>query len=133
MLKEGSSGVLTIGNRPFTHGNTIYVPRKWLPLTDQTLVHETVHVWQHQHGGTDYMSGSIWAQNFGDGYQLQPAFDAGKAWAELNPEQQARVIEVGFEAGWFDDPSKPVYLGSRDQTKYFVDALAALRNGKGAP
>ena len=45
-IKEGSAGLFSASGRPFTHGDTIYVPPKWLPLDASTLTPEMAHVWQ---------------------------------------------------------------------------------------
>ena len=64
-IKEGDVGLLGIGGRTRTVGNTIYVSKDDLPLTDALVTHEMAHVWQFQNGGTDYMSESIWATSRG--------------------------------------------------------------------
>jgi hypothetical protein len=104
-LKEGRLGILGLPRRAFTHGDTIFVPEG--PLLepsnqrDALLVHEAVHVWQHQRGGTAYMSEALAAQWFGDGYNFATGLAAGKRWPALNPEQQAEIVEQAFAAGYF--------------------------------
>lgn len=87
-----------------TIGNNIYVPPDF-SIGDayhaQTLIHELVHVWQYQRGGTAYVSGALVAQisgtlkgsrNLGYDYTLTP--DA--AFYEYNPEQQGLIVEHYF-------------------------------------
>ncbi|RKH93594.1 hypothetical protein D7Y04_40015 [Corallococcus sp. AB038B] len=132
-IKEGNAGLLTIGGRPFTHGDTIYIPKDSLPLTPELLVHETAHVWQHQNGGNDYMSEALVAQLFGDGYNLGKALRQGKSWEEMNPEQQAEFIELAFGQGCFEEPPAPFKIDGRDYTQQFEAAKESLRAGQGAP
>jgi hypothetical protein len=115
-LKVGNSGLLTSTKRPWTLGNTIYFPEGW-GVIRPTLLHELTHVWQFQNGGPAYMRLSVIAQYFGEGYDLEPA--RGRAWPELNPEQQAEVIELGS-------------MG-QDPTGTYQQALEDVRAGKGAP
>ncbi|HVS03556.1 MAG TPA: DUF4157 domain-containing protein [Thermoanaerobaculia bacterium] len=119
-IKEGKTGVFGASGRPFTHGNTIYVPQSWLndhpdpAERRQLLVHEMAHVWQNQHGGTDYMTEALGAQWFGDGYNFAKGLVAGERWGDLNPEQQAELLEKAFESG---------YLTSSDPNKRFLVKL----------
>ena len=132
-VKEGSSGLFSLTNRPFTHGDTIYVPKGSLPLSTDLLVHEMGHVWQHQHGGTDYMSEALWAQNFGDGYDFEKGVREGKSWSELNPEQQAELLQTAYRSGFFNAPGARFVYNTHDYTDYLNNALSQVRNGKGAP
>ncbi|MCY1042680.1 hypothetical protein OV208_15250 [Corallococcus sp. bb12-1] len=132
-LKEGNAGLLTVGGRPFTHGDTIYVPEGWLPLTPDTLVHEAAHVWQHQHGGNDYMSEALAAQLFGDGYKFEKALREGKAWEEMNPEQQAEMLEQAYAKGCFKTPPAPFIVDGRDYSAQLAAAMKSVHAGQGAP
>ncbi|WP_223643971.1 hypothetical protein [Corallococcus sp. EGB] len=132
-IKEGNAGLLTVGGRPFTHGDTIYIPKDWLPLTKDTLVHEAAHVWQHQQGGNDYMSEALVAQLFGDGYNFEKALRQGKSWEQMNPEQQAALIEQAYQDGCFDNPPAPFIVDGRDYTAQFEAAKKSMRAGQGAP
>lgn len=67
-------------------------------ISDPTLVHESVHIWQYQKYGAVYISESFWAQQWGGGYNyggLEPL----KMYSErlrlnaFNFEQQADIIE----------------------------------------
>ena len=131
VIKEGRAGAFSLNRRPFTHGDTIYMkgvsPQKRVDI----LVHEMCHVWQHQHGGTDYMTRALWAQTIGDGYDWEKGVRDGKDWAALNPEQQAELIQTAFSCGYFDAPDKGFSYGS-DYTKYLEAALPQLRRGEGA-
>ncbi len=106
VIKKGDSFLKGLGGRPYTEGNVIYLPDDYSFANDPgTLIHEACHVWQHQNGGNDYMSESLWEQNFGEGYDWKQKFDAGIfAWEALNPEQQAQFIEDAFNRGYFTQP-----------------------------
>jgi hypothetical protein len=132
-VKEGNAGLLTLLNRPFVHGDIIYIPKDWLPMTRGLLVHEAAHVWQHQHGGTNYMSESLFAQSFGDGYDYAKALREGKQWSQLNPEQQAEIVETCFECGFLADPCARFEIGGQDYSDEVRAMIAELRAGRGAP
>jgi len=132
-IKEGNSGLFSTTQRAFTHGNTIYIPPNNLPLTPDLLVHESAHVWQHQNGGTDYMSEALVAQHLGDGYDFEKGLDAGKPWSELNPEQQAEFLQQAYLAGYFSNPVAGFHYNGKDYTAQINAAIAQVRAGKGAP
>lgn len=84
-----------------TIGNNIYIPNDF-SIADayyaQTLIHELVHVWQYQRGGTSYISHSLVAQIGGAlrgsrnlAYDYVPV--VGASFFDYNPEQQALVVE----------------------------------------
>ncbi|MFQ5590065.1 MAG: DUF4157 domain-containing protein [Phycisphaerae bacterium] len=135
-IKEGFAGLFSVNDAAFTHGNTIYIKSGSLPLTDDLLAHEMAHVWQHQNGGTDYMTEAIYAQNWGDGYDWEKGVDEGKSWSELNPEQQAELIQDAVRAGIdLSDPNATFVSPSngRDYSAVLQAALAQIRAGRGAP
>lgn len=67
----------------------------------EMLIHELVHVWQHQNGGLAYIPDSLAAQlmatlkqgSRGGAYAWRPMHRAGLPWAAWNPEQQAALVE----------------------------------------
>jgi Domain of unknown function (DUF4157) len=149
-IKQGYAGLYHIGldqdsqanttfirnYRAMTRGNTIYM--KYLnPGSERwksVLVHESTHVWQAQNGGTDYISEAVYAQVFGDGYNYQKGINEAKTWAMLNPEQQARLIQVAYAGGYF---KTNVFVDENgnvrpDLAKYMVNVLLQLRSGQGA-
>ncbi len=153
-IKEGYAGLVNVGDdngftftnnqRALTHGNTIYMKNE-PPGTDKwnsTLVHETTHVWQNQHGGTDYMSEAFYAQKYGDGYEFDDAVTNNKkTWAMLNPEQQGYLIQKAYEAGYFTINSnqwlQPVQGKSQkinrpDLAKFMLSVVPQLHSGQGA-
>jgi Domain of unknown function (DUF4157) len=132
-IKEGSSGLFSLTGRAFTHGDTIYIPKDSQPLTTDLLVHEMGHVWQHQNGGTDYMSEALWAQQFGDGYDFEKGISQGKSWSELNPEQQSELLQTAYRSGFFNTPGGRFVYNGTDYTDYLNNALSQVRNGQGAP
>lgn len=119
-LKHGRLGLLGMPRAAFVVGDTVHVPaghgrstwqrtaaaRELASLADcapALLVHELVHVWQHQRHGTRYLSECLLAQRLGEGYNVAVAVEAGRPWEALNFEQQAELLERAFAAGWFDD------------------------------
>jgi hypothetical protein len=132
-IKEGSAGVFNIAKAAFTHGNTIYIPKNYLPLKPSLLIHEAAHVWQHQNGGIDYLSEALWAQNAGDGYKFGKALVENKSWSQMNPEQQAELLEEAYDQGFFDTPSSSFFHEGRNYTAFIRDAVAQVRAGKGTP
>jgi hypothetical protein len=131
LVKAGNSHLLTISGRAFVMGNTIYMPKENYSLG--LLVHEMTHVWQHQNGGYGYIGSSLVGQYLGEGYDFVKGISGGKSWAKLNPEQQASLIEYAYVNRFFSTGEKEFIYWGRDYTNYLKQALAELRNGKGAP
>jgi hypothetical protein len=132
-IKEGNSGLFSLTKRAFTHGDTIYIPREDMPMSAELLVHESAHVWQHQNGGTDYMSEALHAQWFGEAYEFEQALDEGKTWSQLDPEQQGELLSTAHREGYFENPAAGFHVNGTDYTAQLEDALAQVRAGKGAP
>lgn len=130
IVKAGNSHLLTISNRAFVMGNTIYIPKE--TYTMSLLVHEMVHIWQYQNGGYSYMSKSLKGQYLGEGYDFVKGIEGGKTWFELNPEQQASLIEHAYTSGFFHGQSREFIYWGRNYTNYLEEALGYLRCGKGA-
>jgi hypothetical protein len=137
-IKEGNIGLNNLLSA-HTVGNTIYLPEGSGGL--QTLVHEAAHSWQYQNGGTDYIGASLFNQALGElsgksrneAYEYDNSVKEGKSWSELNPEQQAHLIENAYVQGLFDDPNAKFMLkDGTDATAYAREAIAQMRNGKGA-
>lgn len=124
------AGLLGVTRRAFVIEDTLFVPARFLPLQTAVLVHELCHVWQHQNGGHAYIADSLEAQLVGDGYRLEKGLREGRRWASLNCEQQATLVEEGYEQGSFD--GKPFTLRGRDYTEVFMHAVGELRQGRGA-
>ena len=147
-IKEGHLGIAN-GLAPHTVGNTIYIPEGWLDPNNanynadrnELLAHEAAHVWQFQNGGTDYIGESLWNQFQGwvSGQSRNAAYDFeqpvrdGRSWAELNPEQQAALIEEAYRDGLFTDPNARLVYNGTDYTDYARTAIAEMRAGRGAP
>jgi hypothetical protein len=129
-LRLGVGGALGISGRAFVIGDTVFLPTAFLPLAPEVLVHELCHVWQHQHGGYAYIADSLEAQWVGDGYQLEKGLREGRAWHQLNCEQQATLLEVGWEQGCFQ--GRPLILSGIDRTSSLRSALAEVHAGRGA-
>lgn len=101
--QKGLTGFET-GGTYVTIGNTIYVPSSFTVENRrmaQTLIHELVHVWQYQHGGTGYVSDSAVAQV--TGALEQGTRNAAYGYTQTNrtifeypPEQQASIVENYF-------------------------------------
>ena len=128
-------------------GNTIYFKDKLGPLKNpdgtltwdgKTLVHETGHVWQNNVGGGDYLHKAFFANaqaaiTQGDrnkAYDWKSAAAQGVPFEDLNPEQQAAVID-SLAA---DDarPQGQKWLTSQE-TEYARKAMELVRAGRGAP
>ncbi|HEV7644717.1 MAG TPA: hypothetical protein VGO50_12290 [Pyrinomonadaceae bacterium] len=150
VVKEGKLGLMGMSHRAVTICNTIYIPGDdgagyGPPGTEgylQLLVHETVHVWQFQNGGADYITGSVKAQLGGwwsgkgmsYAYRFERGIKEGKSWAELGPEQQAKLIEHAYLAGFFSDPNARVVAGDgEDYTDFAHVAAGELLARRGAP
>ena len=129
-VRENVRGLLNASRRAFVIEETMFLPSGYLPLRSHILVHEVCHVWQFQNGGHAYIGDSVHAQLLGDGYELEKGLLQGRAWAELNAEQQATLIEASFSQGCFE--GKPFMVRGRDWTEYWCTAVAELRAGRGA-
>jgi hypothetical protein len=101
-VEEGFSGVWSLDPRPFTVETTIYL-KDWPAHENLTaagrralMVHETTHAWQFIHGGGDYKLESLYyrAKDSHALYHWEPAVNNDRSWGSLNPEQQARFVEV---------------------------------------
>ena len=123
-------GLLGVSRRAFVIQNTLYLPPEFLPLGDEVLVHELCHVWQHQHGGHAYIADSLHAQLLGDGYQLAKGLAEGRAWHQLNCEQQATLVEEAFVQRCFE--GRPLVICGVDRSAVLEAALVELRAGRGA-
>ncbi len=137
-IKEDKLGLFRLIHAPFTHGDTIYVQPNWVknkPQEIQLFVHETVHIWQHQNRGTNYMSESIFAQTWGIlrtgdrgyGYNFLRGIIEGKSFDKLNPEQQASLIETAFAFNFFENEAAEFKYKNENLTKYLKDALKIIR------
>ncbi|MBN1961560.1 MAG: hypothetical protein JW841_11490, partial [Deltaproteobacteria bacterium] len=99
-----------------------------------SLIHEFMHVWQNQHNGGDYLSGSLIGQVVQHSYKWwlsvpKTPFD------KLEVEQQAQFLEDVYYAGFFDPNSKnygKFYCNvngddkNEDITDYVKQALAII-------
>jgi hypothetical protein len=138
-VKEGQSGLLTLPDRGFCLGNTIYLPPGATANTSKmdVLVHEVGHAWQYQNGGTDYLSEALVAQlldqlGLGPGYDYSNDLASGASFDELNPEQQAQLIQDAYHSGYFDDPeNNQVFVGGVDYSNYMYEVYEDLLAGEG--
>jgi hypothetical protein len=135
-IKEGSAGIGDLNNRPFTSGNTIYMKMNKPDPADTrataewqaTLVHEMAHARQFQRHGAGYQSESLAAQaRYGkdEAYNWTRGMAEGKSWSELNPEQQAHLIEDAWKAGFFSNPAAT--FGDAATTSYMRQRLAEMQ------
>ena len=152
VIKEGKAGLISAANpsRAFVVGNTIYAPSG--EISDSTLVHEMMHVWQYQNGGVGYMGKAVSAQLWGPtnanggerGYYYEDDILAGKPFEKLNPEQQAQLIQDAFSARPgrkilppTNPPGRFTIQGSGntevDITAYVLRAWDMVKAGKGVP
>jgi hypothetical protein len=79
------------------------------------------------------MSEALMGQYIGDGYDFEKGLDEGKAWRELNPEQQAEFLQQAFLSGYFDNPGQRFVYNGTDYTDQLKAALEQVRSGQGAP
>jgi hypothetical protein len=107
-------------------------------------IYETVHVWQNQNGGTDYMLEAIHAQlTVGYGYE-DDILVKKRTWYLLNPEQQGQLIQDAYTYGflqnglpngkWMQPQPGGGTRHRADFEQYFVsqNILGQLRAGQGA-
>lgn len=103
---DGNQGILAPagGSPAYTIGYNIYATSPTLT----TIVHECVHVWQFQFGGTQYIGQSVLyqlGQRFGGGnpYNWQASIGSGdNAWYLLDSvEAQASFIDDVYSTGVF--------------------------------
>ncbi len=135
-LKEGFAGIASLSDRPFAFGNTVYLKsnappadasRVELQAYRALLIHEATHVWQHQHGNTP-MAESIWHDRvLGDAYDWRGGIDEGKAFHELNVEQQAQFLGDAARAGYFEHPEEGFVSGGTDYTCQLEQAMREVR------
>lgn len=95
----------TAGPTWTTAGNVIFVPSDF-SIADtyhaSVLIHEMAHVWQYQHGGSEYISVSLGRQFWSYlrtgsragayDYEITP----GKSIFDYMPEQQAAIVQTYF-------------------------------------
>lgn len=139
VIKEGDAGLFSTNDRPFAHGNTIYM--KGRTITPEILVHEVGHVWQYQNGGSDYMTEALWSQQFGHGYAWEDSVPQ-TPWEDLEPEQQSELLGTAYVYGTFN-PRSPNYGKfhfdvdgdgwPEDLTAYIQRVMREVRAGRGAP
>jgi hypothetical protein len=112
-VQEGPEWLFKInGDRAFVLGNTIYTS-PFTQFENNDLIHEAAHVWQNQNGGTDYISESLFAQlrssfskeGFSGAYKFDRALLDNISWENLNPEQQAHLIEAAYIANLNNNPT----------------------------
>ncbi|MBN1208679.1 MAG: hypothetical protein JXB05_27710 [Myxococcaceae bacterium] len=152
-VKQGGSTDWT-GMAPHVVGNTIYMPSKWGgdnfnpdgSFTEnglETLVHEMGHVWQNQNGGGDFVHRSLMSQliatiqsgSRNGAYEWREGYSQGKPFEELNPEQQAHLIEdlgkglKGDGAVTASDWSPPL---SAAELSYVQKAWDMVKRGEGS-
>ncbi|MBL8921835.1 MAG: hypothetical protein JNJ54_23460 [Myxococcaceae bacterium] len=129
-VREALEGLINVSRRAFVIENTMYLPLPVRAVPTHLLVHEATHVWQFQNGGHAYITDSLAAQSFGDGYQLEKGLLQGRSWAELNCEQQATLVEHAWEQGCFE--GRPLVIRGGDWTHAFDAARTEWRAGRGA-
>lgn len=129
-IRSPVHGLLGLSRRAFVIEDTLFVPPQFLPLQPEVLVHEACHLWQHQHGGHAYIADSLHAQLLGDGYRLAKGLDEGRAWDQLNCEQQATLLEEAWTQGAFG--GRRLVIGGVDRTPALEAAIREVRAGRGA-
>ena len=138
-VTEGRIGIL---GPPFNFtegGITIgydiyYLSKTHATINSSTLVHECVHVWQFQYGGTQYIGQSVFTQGLTkDPYDWEQKIGTGpNSWYLLkNVEARAEFISDLFEAGVF------IHVGGlveNSEGSFFITGVAGnnqfISNGK---
>lgn len=141
-VHDGDAGILENSGRPLTVGNDIYAKRLGAQRGDAgyraVLMHELVHSWQHQQGGITYAARALGAQiaHRSEAYNWKVDAARNVPFSDLNPEQQAKLLEDAVASGYFDEPNaenKPFITESgQDYTAYLKAALHDIREGRGA-
>lgn len=129
-VREALSGLISVSRRAFVIENTMHLPMAPGLAPMHLIVHEATHVWQFQNGGHAYITDSLHAQLLGDGYQLEKGLLQGRAWAQLNCEQQATLVEEAWSQRCFD--GRRFILRGRDWTHVFEASRAEWLAGRGA-
>lgn len=161
--KTGFAGVLSRGsaepNDATTIANTIYFRDSMAETVNATgvssivvdmprVLHELVHVWQFQNGGTDYVTRAMRAdrREGDDKYNWWEDLnrETPNPWENLTVEKQGEIIEDAHEAGAFDLsaadflkvgtlPEPDNYTKTiKDFNDYLLDAVQKIRRGIGA-
>lgn|GEM_PF-1877534 len=154
-IKEGDSGLLNSINPglAFAMGNTIYISSDYISThtpqqVQQTLVHEMMHVWQNQNGGSDYLVKAIANYVIGEadpssgkgrGYYYQREVVQGTPFEKLAPDQQAQLIQDAYAKKVIPPQTPPrkfeinIAGTTYDCTQYALDAWDMVQKGQGAP
>ena len=81
---------------------SFYIINSWKGMSDSTLIHELMHVWQYEKGGAVYMPRAIRAQyskmayDYGGVEALKECLLKGQNFKAFNFEQQADIVEDYF-------------------------------------
>jgi hypothetical protein len=147
-LKRGGSTDWT-RMAPHVVGNTVYMPTHWNKEAQfnrdgsftaaglETLLHEVGHVWQNQNGGGDYIHRALLAQvqasresgSRSGAYDWRGAVAQGKSFEELNPEQQAHLMEdLGMRL--LDGNSANDW--SAEELSFAISAWRKVKQGEGS-
>jgi hypothetical protein len=131
-IKEGRAGIWGLADAPVTHGDTIYVPQKQRgeKFIRNGLAQQMTHVYQHQQTGTGYMSSSLVAGMFGEGSDYSKRLAKGKSWSQLNPLQQAALVQDAQSLGYFDKPEEKVVIEGVDYTSNVDEAMMEIQRGE---
>jgi hypothetical protein len=133
-IKSGFTGLFSLSDRPFATGNTIY----WKgvdPRNTAMLMHELVHVWQHQNEGASAFGYALGQQVVGsitgttdDAYDWTAAVQRGLAFERMSPECQGQLIEDAVASGYFDkaESCRQFVQNGVDYTQALEHALEVL-------
>lgn len=146
-VHDGNITTEYLGMAAHAVGNDIYIPSD-RNGDDELLVHETTHVWQSQNGGNDYIHKALLAQGVavvttGDrnnAYNWRQSVSQGTSFGDLNPEEQAELIEE-VEAARENDADGDGELSQGDFSPALSDAewlivqaaIADVQAGDNAP
>jgi hypothetical protein len=68
-----------------------------------------------------------------EAYDYTAALAADTPWSEMNPEQQASLIQEAYNQGWFEKGTTFIGKDGVDYTQQVQEAIDEMRAGRGAP
>jgi hypothetical protein len=141
-LRIGANNEMTKNDRPvavpMSGGRTIInYPRGGRfadPPPTWSLVHESLHAWQRQHGAARYAPESMHDQvSKGEAAAYDWRRATSKPWRAWGPEQQAQFIEEAYRKKAFETPELKFVHEGTDYTRLLNEVVGHIRAGRGAP
>lgn len=82
---------------------SFYIINSWGKMSNSTLIHEMVHIWQYENMGAVYIPRALWAQTTNEGYdygglkKLKLFLKHEKTLFDFNLEQQGDIVADYFK------------------------------------